>query len=90
MAADRIPFHKKCLKCEHCKKGLTPGNLNTHEKKEIYCQYCYNNIFKPQVTFCTLSNDDTIVQLDDVPDKKKMQVLPIGGTFKVVNNKFLF
>ena len=90
MAADRIPFHKKCLKCEQCKKNLTPGNINTHQEKKIYCQNCYNNIFKPQVNIFTLSNDDTIVQVDDVPDKKKMQVLPIGGSFKVVSNTTLF
>ena len=84
MAADRIPFHKKCLKCEHCKKSLTPGNLNTHQEKKIYCQICYNNIFNLEVTYVAHVNDDYVVQMDDVPGKKKMQVLPIGGIFQIL------
>ena len=49
MAADRVPFHKNCLKCTECKKKLTPGNLNTHEGKKLYCQNCYNHIFLAEV-----------------------------------------
>merc|ERR1712223_160524 len=36
MAADRKPFHKKCVKCVACGKGLTPATLNEHET-QLYC-----------------------------------------------------
>merc|ERR1712012_905958 len=44
MAADRKPFHKKCVKCVACGKGLTPATLNEHET-QLYCNFCYENIF---------------------------------------------
>ena len=56
----RKPFHKKCVKCRTCGKGLTPATLNEHET-QLYCnvgivysfaktyyfdfQPCYENIF---------------------------------------------
>ena len=44
MVADRKPYHRTCLKCERCKKTLTPANLNTMvEELKIYCQSCYND-----------------------------------------------
>eukprot|EP00091_Calanus_sinicus_P006718 TRINITY_DN17459_c0_g1_i1.p1 TRINITY_DN17459_c0_g1~~TRINITY_DN17459_c0_g1_i1.p1 ORF type:complete len:131 (-),score=20.55 TRINITY_DN17459_c0_g1_i1:97-489(-) len=66
-------YHKKCLKCEHCKKSLTPSNLNTHQEKKIYCQICYNSIFK--------------LEMDDVLGQEKMQVLPIGGILQILAPK---
>jgi len=44
MAADRKPFHKKCVKCRTCGKGLTPATLNEHQT-QLYCNPCYENIF---------------------------------------------
>merc|ERR1712032_390792 len=44
MASDRKPFHKKCVKCRTCGKGLTPATLNEHET-HLYCNPCYENIF---------------------------------------------
>ena len=32
----RKPFHKKCVKCRTCGKGLTPATLNEHET-QLYC-----------------------------------------------------
>ena len=44
MVADRKPYHRACLKCERCKKTLTPANINTMvEEVKIYCQTCYND-----------------------------------------------
>eukprot|EP00092_Neocalanus_flemingeri_P083993 GFUD01105478.1.p1 GENE.GFUD01105478.1~~GFUD01105478.1.p1 ORF type:complete len:150 (+),score=44.50 GFUD01105478.1:48-497(+) len=67
MAADRTPFHTRCLKCEHCKKSLTPANLNEHQKK-LFCPLCYEDLFNPQ---------------GDIPERVVMQVLPIQGMFIV-------
>jgi len=66
MAADRTPYHIKCLKCFHCKKKLNPANLNEHEK-QLYCKNCYEMKF--------------VNTEDDIPDRTVMQVLPIGGNF---------
>merc|ERR1711931_82683 len=44
MAADRKPFHKKCVKCKTCNKVLTSATLNEHET-QLYCKACYDNIF---------------------------------------------
>merc|ERR1712243_493165 len=44
MAADRKPFHKKCVKCKSCNKVLTSATLNEHET-QLYCKACYDNIF---------------------------------------------
>jgi len=68
MAADRTPFHTRCLKCSQCPKKLTPATLNEHEK-QLYCKHCYELKFAPME--------------DDIPDKMVMQVLPIQGTFIV-------
>lgn len=68
MAADRTPFHKKCLKCYQCKKHLTPQTLNEHEKL-LYCRGCYEEKF--------------VCLEDNPPDKIVMQVLPIQGMFIV-------
>merc|ERR1712183_1008999 len=67
MAADRTPFHIKCLKCSKCNKSLSPANLNEHEKK-LFCPLCYEEMFNPQ---------------DDIPERMVMQVLPIQGMFIV-------
>jgi hypothetical protein len=48
MAADRRPFHKRCVKCIHCAKILSPGSLNEHGG-QLYCNLCYANLFLPQV-----------------------------------------
>eukprot|EP00092_Neocalanus_flemingeri_P059460 GFUD01071077.1.p1 GENE.GFUD01071077.1~~GFUD01071077.1.p1 ORF type:complete len:152 (+),score=52.64 GFUD01071077.1:28-456(+) len=69
MAADRTPFHKACVKCGHCKKTLTPADINEHEK-QLFCRVCYENVFRPRATI-------------KCPEKKKMQVLPVQGVFKV-------
>merc|ERR1712032_1005834 len=68
MAADRTPFHTRCLKCSQCPKKLTPATLNEHEK-QLYCKHCYELKFAPME--------------DDIPDKMVMRVLPIQGTFIV-------
>eukprot|EP00091_Calanus_sinicus_P005939 TRINITY_DN1648_c0_g1_i2.p1 TRINITY_DN1648_c0_g1~~TRINITY_DN1648_c0_g1_i2.p1 ORF type:complete len:144 (-),score=31.88 TRINITY_DN1648_c0_g1_i2:173-604(-) len=47
MAADRKPFHKKCVKCKTCSKVLTSATLNEH-LTQLYCKACYDNIFMPQ------------------------------------------
>merc|ERR1711962_1208419 len=75
-AADRTPYHTRCLKCQaKCNKKLTPATLNEHNKK-LYCRNCYEDTF--------LDKDD------DIPDRTVMQVLPREGAFivepKPVNN----
>eukprot|EP00092_Neocalanus_flemingeri_P025527 GFUD01027675.1.p1 GENE.GFUD01027675.1~~GFUD01027675.1.p1 ORF type:complete len:214 (+),score=60.61 GFUD01027675.1:62-643(+) len=47
MAADRKPFHKKCVKCKTCTKVLTSATLNEHQT-QLYCQSCYVSVFMPQ------------------------------------------
>jgi len=47
MAADRKPFHKKCVKCKTCSKALTSATINEHQT-QLYCSPCYDNIFRPQ------------------------------------------
>merc|ERR1712226_1664437 len=66
MAADRTPYHIKCLKCYQCKKKLNPSTLNEHQK-QLYCRNCYEANF--------------VNREDDIPDRTVMQVLPIGGNF---------
>jgi len=44
MACDRKPFHKKCVKCKSCCKGLTPATLNEHNT-QLYCTPCYEIVF---------------------------------------------
>jgi len=68
MAADRTPFHTRCLKCYQCKKKLTPANLNEH-MKQLYCRTCYE--------------DNFLIKEDVIPDRTVMQVLPIQGNFIV-------
>jgi len=74
MVADRKPFHRNCLKCDRCHKTLTPANLNTMvEEVKIFCQTCYND-----AVISTL-NEISV----PIPEKVKMQVLPVEGNFKV-------
>lgn len=47
MAVDRTPFHKQCVKCKHCKKSLTAGNINAHQL-QLYCKVCYEQLFNSQ------------------------------------------
>merc|ERR1711874_87795 len=68
MAADRTPFHRTCVKCDLCTKPLTPGEINEHEK-HLYCRVCYESNLAPKANYS--------------PRKKKMQVLPVKGVFKV-------
>merc|ERR1711936_146641 len=44
IAADRTPFHKKCVKCKSCSKSLNSATLNEHQT-QLYCKACYDNIF---------------------------------------------
>ena len=44
IAADRTPFHKKCVKCATCTKTLTSATLNEHQTK-LYCRGCYDSLF---------------------------------------------
>merc|ERR1711973_31984 len=67
MAADRTPFHTKCIKCIVCQKRLTPASINEHDHK-LYCPVCYGVIFN---------------QKDDIPERMVMQGLPIQGMFIV-------
>ena len=48
MAADRTPFHIQCLKCQECKKKLTPATINEHEHR-LYCPTCYEDLFNQKV-----------------------------------------
>merc|ERR1712128_116596 len=68
MAADRTPFHMTCIKCGHCNKPLSPADINEHEK-QLFCRICYEITLAPKANFSPL--------------KKKMQVLPVQGVFKV-------
>jgi len=47
MAADRRPFHKQCVRCLQCKKGLNPATINEHQS-QLYCKNCYDNVFMSQ------------------------------------------
>ncbi|CAH8621289.1 unnamed protein product [Heterobilharzia americana] len=41
-------WHRQCLKCEKCKKTLTPGSHCEHQGKP-YCQNpCYKVLFGPK------------------------------------------
>ena len=55
MAADRTPYHKACLKCQHCTKRLTPATLAEHQKT-LYCNACYQDIFITMVAFIQFGN----------------------------------
>merc|ERR1712029_583879 len=44
MAFDRTPFHKQCVKCKQCGKGLNSSTLNEHDK-QLYCKPCYEMVF---------------------------------------------
>lgn len=50
MAVDRTPFHKQCVKCKQCGKGLNSATLNEHGK-QLYCKPCYENVFVNAVSF---------------------------------------
>merc|ERR1711931_614788 len=73
MAADRKPFHKKCVKCKTCNKVLNTSTLNEHQT-QLYCKACYENIFMPQDFSCL--NYGGIVTPEDLmrreEEKKKM------------------
>ncbi|XP_039274369.1 cysteine-rich protein 1-like [Styela clava] len=50
--AEKIPaagadWHKACLKCEKCKKGLQPGSFSAHDGMPYCNQPCYNALFGP-------------------------------------------
>jgi len=47
MAADRKPFHKKCVKCKTCSKALNSASLNEHQN-QLYCKACYDCCFMSQ------------------------------------------
>eukprot|EP00092_Neocalanus_flemingeri_P025526 GFUD01027674.1.p1 GENE.GFUD01027674.1~~GFUD01027674.1.p1 ORF type:complete len:223 (+),score=68.70 GFUD01027674.1:62-670(+) len=51
MAADRKPFHKKCVKCKTCSKALNSSSINEHQT-QLYCQACYDNLFMAQDYTC--------------------------------------
>ena len=76
LVADRKVYHRGCLKCDTCHKQLTPASLNTLvEEAKIFCQVCYNIVIA----------ESTAPSSVPVPEKLKMQVLPVGGGFKVVS-----
>ena len=50
MAVDRTPFHKQCVKCKQCGKGLNSATLNEHNK-QLYCKPCYENVFVNSVRY---------------------------------------
>ena len=93
MVADRKPMHKRCLKCDRCHKMLTPANLNTMvEEAKIFCQNCYNDAVMASLVELLFSKRSSINSThlkggarNPVPEKVKMQVLPIEGMFKVVS-----
>merc|ERR1712226_576751 len=67
MASDRTPYHKVCLKCCECARKLDVMSLNEHEKL-LYCCVCYQALFQAQSEIL-------------VNDRRKMQVLPVGGRY---------
>jgi len=67
MASDRTPYHKVCLKCCECARKLDVMSLNEHEKL-LYCCVCYQALFQAQSEIL-------------VNDRRKMQVLPVGGKY---------
>lgn len=93
MVADRKPMHKRCLKCDRCHKMLTPANLNTMvEEAKIFCQNCYNDAVMASLVELLFNKRSNINSThlkggarNPVPEKVKMQVLPIEGMFKVVS-----
>uniref|UniRef100_A0A6Q2XIH3 Cysteine-rich protein 1 n=1 Tax=Esox lucius TaxID=8010 RepID=A0A6Q2XIH3_ESOLU len=40
-------YHPLCLKCQNCKRQLTPGQHAEHEEKP-YCSNCYMKKFGPR------------------------------------------
>jgi len=72
MAADRMPFHKQCVKCWTCNKKLVPATINEHEGK-LYCPPCYANKFMPQE--------------NHIPERSSMQVLPVGGIYTAMEEE---
>merc|ERR1711890_226801 len=44
---DRTPFHKSCVKCFNCNKGLNSQTLNNHEN-QLFCSPCYQMLFMSQ------------------------------------------
>ena len=61
MAVDRTPFHKQCVKCKQCGKGLNSATLNEHDK-QLYCKPCYENVFVNAVSFDLLLWKKTFIQ----------------------------
>ena len=86
-------MHKRCLKCDRCHKMLTPANLNTMvEEAKIFCQNCYNDAVMASLVELFINKRSNINSThlkggarNPVPEKVKMQVLPIEGMFKVVS-----
>ena len=86
-------MHKRCLKCDRCHKMLTPANLNTMvEEAKIFCQNCYNDAVMASLVELLFNKGCNINSThlkggarNPVPEKVKMQVLPIEGMFKVVS-----
>merc|ERR1711973_730432 len=68
MACDRTPYHKKCIKCKKCGKGLTAATLNEHQK-QLYCLPCYDIVFNQQS--CGGSTYEGIVTPDDLKRKEE-------------------
>merc|ERR1719187_2573079 len=66
-AADRTPYHKKCLNCGECGRKLDTITLNEHEK-QLYCNCCYQGMFQ--------AKSDILIN-----DRRKMQVLPVAGKY---------
>ena len=51
-------------------------------KKYLKCEQCNKSLTPGNLN--THVNNDYFVEMDDVPGKKKIQVLPIGGIFQIL------
>ena len=74
MAGDRRPFHKQCVKCFKCKKGLSPLTLNDH-KDQLFCKVCYDEIFMSQEY--SLGNYGGIVTPEDIRRREEEERLKL-------------
>ncbi|XP_078419019.1 cysteine-rich protein 1 [Cetorhinus maximus] len=41
-------WHRACLRCERCKKTLTPGSFSDHDGKPYCNNPCYGALFGPK------------------------------------------
>ncbi|TGZ56113.1 hypothetical protein CRM22_010196 [Opisthorchis felineus] len=41
-------WHRPCLKCDRCKKTLSPGSHSEHEGKPYCTKPCYQSLFGPK------------------------------------------